>query len=89
MKGQKWLTRILAVMLVASFLLAVVSFVVPSPARAAGGPQPRVQCPSCQGWKTYCYNCYCPYLGYCPGWCEYNWCVDNECDSFVMWACFW
>ncbi|MEA3339204.1 MAG: hypothetical protein U9R15_04495 [Chloroflexota bacterium] len=89
MKRQKWLTGILTVMLVASLLLAVVSLVVLSSARAAGGPQPEVQCPSCQGWKEHCSNCNCPYLGYCSGSCEYNWCVDNECESFVMWGCFW
>ncbi len=36
MKRQKWLTGILAVMLVASLLLAVAALALPTPARAAG-----------------------------------------------------
>ena len=59
MKRQKWLTGILAVILVASFLLAVVSFVVPSPVAAAGGDdgvEPDSVCGLCM-LRTQCCNC--------------------------------
>jgi len=51
MKRQEWLTGILAVMLVASLLLAVMAFVAPVVALADGGPgepEPEVICACCQ-----------------------------------------
>jgi len=47
MKRQKWLMGVLAVMLLASLVLAVAAFVTPRPALADGGVQP-------DGTSYYC-----------------------------------
>ncbi len=88
MKQQKWLVRILAVMLVASFLLAVASFVLSNTAVAGGGgPQPQAQCPSCEG-VAYLQCCQCWHDNH---YCAYCWykekCWDNECDVYYLWYC--
>ena len=73
MKRQKWLTGILAVMLVASLLLAVAALALPTPARAAGGPGSR------ESWYEYrnCGSCIFDYVcGPYPDdaqLCEYWW----------------
>ena len=59
MKRQQWLTGVVAVMLVVSFLLAVVSFALPSPVAAAGGDggvEPDSICGLCF-LRTECCNC--------------------------------
>jgi hypothetical protein len=88
MKRQKWLTGVLAAMLVASFLVAAINVVATIHAEAAG-PEPNVQCPSCGSWMNHCYKCYCPSGGFCDAWCQYRWCYDNECNSYQEWRCSW
>lgn len=93
MKRQKWLTGILAVMLVASFLLAVVSFVAPSPARAAGGggAEPEAFCGLCQK-KTECCNCRPTICGQTPpNYYLYQlyecYTDDPECEQYWVHVC--
>ncbi len=88
MKRQKWLTGILAVMLVTSFLLAVASLVMPNTAVAGGdGPQPQVQCPSCSG-TGYLVCCQC-WIGdyYCAGCWYREPCWDNDCNPYYRYYC--
>jgi len=77
MKRQKWLTGVLAVMLVASLLLAVAAFTLPTPARAAG------ELGSRGSWYEYrnCGSCIwnhpCTPDDNDGQICEYWWCVDT------------
>ncbi len=94
MKRQKWLTGILAVMLVASFLLAV-GALAPIAASASGGGgggiEPEEICSNfqCMAYPDlYCawngdpgYFEYCRYEPY-PYMCQY-------CDPCGWWQCHW
>ena len=93
MKRQKWLTGVLAVMLVASLLLAVGTFVpivVSASGDGGGGPEPEEICSSyeCLPWGGYCdyqghfgYWEFCYYVPY-PEMCQY-------CDPCTWYQCHW
>ena len=73
MKRQKWLAGILAVMVLASLMLAVVAFVAPASTQA-GPPQPLYPCSGC-GWREgyYCYDCRDGVLWECPEYWDHCW----------------
>jgi len=90
MKRQKWLTGILTVMLVASFLLAVGSFVAVSSAQASP-PGPRDPCAyfDCDTWQGTC-ACASGYL-YCSTTihhCCYN-PYPEACSRCPSPCCWW
>ena len=86
MKRQKWLTGILAVMLVVSFLLAAISLVTATTAKAAPPPpQPDYQCPSCwEPWYLVCRAC-CG-LGDSGDLWKIR-CANNDCDLYWDYYC--
>ncbi len=76
-KMQKVLLGTLAVMLVASLLLVVAAFALPTPALAAGeGPEPD-GCPRTwyENWYYGCGSCLSGYGEYV----EHYWCQDDPC----------
>ena len=100
MKRQKWLTGILAVMLVTSLMLAVGGFAWVSSAHAGGGVTPDDPC-AYFDCHTYWGYCECPGGGWgCATWCTH--CCYNpypaacyRCPSPCCWcycycnACGW
>ena len=81
---QRVVMGVLAVMLVASFLLTVISLVAATTAKAAP-PQPDYQCPSCWWpWYTVCENC-------CgagdEGDLQKQRCADNDCVLYWQYRC--
>lgn len=83
-KTQRVVKGTLAVMVVASFLLAAASFVA-LPAAQAAPPQPR---DPCAYWDCYSFTCYCcvPIRGDCPWGCT-SWCT-RCCYSPYPSACY-
>ena len=89
MKRQKWLMGILAVMLAASFLLAVVSFVAPMDAQAAP-PQPEGCPPECN-LVAQCFDCcmWEPGVGWmcCDYWLTKCDCINSACEGYTAYHC--
>ncbi|MBU0704295.1 MAG: hypothetical protein KKC18_10570 [Chloroflexi bacterium] len=83
---QRVVMGVLAVMLVTSFLLTVISLVAATTAKAAPPPpQPDYQCPSCWGpWYTVCENC-------CGCWdagdLKKQRCANSDCDLYWQYGC--
>ncbi len=76
MKGQKWLLRILVGMLVVSFLVTILVFTSPVPARAESCyALMKCDCGCCGADKAVWYRICYRYNYCCAGWC---WCIVGE-----------
>jgi len=93
MKRQKWLMGVLAVMLLASLVLAVAAFVTPRPALADGGVQPDGCVPECDSWCLCCApvpGWQCCSEGHCCSWPNCLWredCIDSFCNVTTSYYC--